>query len=86
MILATVIGTVVATHKCAGLEGVRFLLVQPEDETGKPSGGPVVAADAMQAGPADRVLVVLGREGTFALPVSKVPVDCVIVGHVDETG
>ena len=47
MQLAEVVGTVVATVKSDGLEGVRFLIVQPLDRNRKPKGRPVVAADAV---------------------------------------
>ena len=44
MQLAEVVGTVVASVKSEGLEGVRFLIVQPLDRYRKPQGRPVVAA------------------------------------------
>lgn len=46
MQLAEVIGTVVASVKADGLEGVRFLIVQPLDRDLVPRGFPVVAAVA----------------------------------------
>ena len=49
MQLAEVVGTVVATVKCEGLEGVKFLIVQPLDRDREPVGRPVVAADAVAA-------------------------------------
>ena len=52
MQLARVTGTVVASVKADGLEGVRFLLVQPLDRQQQPQGNPVVAADGVHmAGP-----------------------------------
>ena len=84
MELATVIGTVVATERSAGLEGVRFLIVQPLDRDRKPRGEPVVAADGVaMAGPGDLVYVVASREAALALPETFVPVDHAIVGIVD---
>ena len=47
MQLGRVTGTVVATDKVAGLEGVRFLIVQPLDKHEHPVGRPLVAADAV---------------------------------------
>ncbi|MCA1554429.1 MAG: EutN/CcmL family microcompartment protein, partial [Chloroflexi bacterium] len=38
MILARVIGTLVATVKYKGLEGVKFLIVQPLDRRLQPKG------------------------------------------------
>lgn len=84
MQLARVIGTVVATTKSAGLEGVRLLVVQPLDRHEQPSGTPVVAADAVHmAGPGELVYVVAAREAALALPEPFVPVDHAIVGIVD---
>ena len=85
MQLAKVIGTVVARQKCAGLEGVKFLIVQPLDKRQQPEGEPVVAADATaQAGPGHLVFVVGVREAALALPVKFVPVDHAIVGIIDQ--
>lgn len=84
MQLARVIGTVVATQKAAGLEGARFLLVQPLQRSGAPSGTPVVAADAVQmAGPGELVYIVAAREAALAMPEPFVPIDHAIVGIVD---
>jgi ethanolamine utilization protein EutN len=84
MQLARVIGTVVATVKSPGLEGVKLLIVQPLDARQRPDGIPVVAADAVHmAGPGELVYVVAAREAAQALPESFVPVDHAIVGIVD---
>ena len=80
-----VIGTLVSTRKYEGLEGVKFLVVQPLDEELAPAGEPVVAADATaQAGPGELVFMVASREGAQALPETFVPVDLAITGIVDE--
>jgi ethanolamine utilization protein EutN len=83
--LARVIGTVVATVKAAGLDGVKFLLIQPLDRRQEPKGDPVVAADAVHmAGPGELVYYVSAREAAVAMPNTFVPVDQAIVGIVDE--
>jgi ethanolamine utilization protein EutN len=83
--LARVIGTVVATTKYEGLEGVKFLAVQPLDRDGEPRGTPAVAADATaQAGPGHLVFVVGSREAAQAMPELFVPVDLAITGIVDD--
>ena len=85
MKLGRVIGTVVATHKVANLEGVKFLIVQPLDRDQRPSGEPVVAGDGVHmAGPGELVYVVGSREAAQAMPNPFVPVDHAIVGIVDE--
>ena len=84
MQLARVIGTVVATIKSPGLEGVKLLIVQPLDAQREPVGNPVVAADAVHmAGPGELVYVVAAREAALAMPEPFVPVDHAIVGIVD---
>jgi ethanolamine utilization protein EutN len=85
MHLARVIGTVVATQKYQGLEGVKLLIVQPLDKRERPKGEPVVAADGTaQAGPGELVFIVGSREAAQALPEKFVPVDHAIVGIVDQ--
>lgn len=84
MQLARVTGTVVASVKADGLEGVKFLVVQPLDRHERPVGSPVVAADAVHmAGPGELVYIVGAREASQALPNTFVPVDHAVVGIVD---
>jgi ethanolamine utilization protein EutN len=85
MQLATVIGTLVASQKYTGLEGIKLLIVQPLDRDQQPQGEPVVAADATaQAGPGELVFIIASREAALALPETFVPVDHAIVGIVDD--
>ncbi len=84
MQLGRVIGRVVSTEKTAGLEGVRFLIVQPLDKHEHPVGETIVAADAVDmAGTGELVYFVASREAAEALPERFVPVDHAIVGIVD---
>jgi ethanolamine utilization protein EutN len=84
MQLARVTGTVVATIKSPGLEGVKLLLIQPLDRQLQPVGGQVVAADAVHmAGLGELVYFVAAREAAEAMPNRFVPVDHAIVGIVD---
>ncbi len=83
MFLGRVIGTVVATRKVSGLEGIRLLVVQPVTETGVDRGGAVVAADTTQAGPGDLVHLTSSREAAMAMPETFVPVDHAIIAIVD---
>lgn len=85
MQLAEVTGTLVATVKYDGLEGVRLLIVQPLDRDRNPDGDMVVAADAVEmAGPGELVYIVGSREAALAMPEPFVPVDHAIVGIVDQ--
>lgn len=84
MHLGRVMGTVVASVKADGLDGVKFLLVQPLDKHQRDDGAPVVAADAVaMAGPGELVYYVAAREAAEALEERFVPVDHAIVGLVD---
>lgn len=85
MQLARVHGTVVATVKADGLEGIRFLIIQPLTKQQQPDGDMVVAADAVHmAGPGELVYFVGSREAAEAMPERFVPVDHAIVGIVDQ--
>jgi microcompartment protein CcmK/EutM len=84
MQLARVTGTLVASVKADGLEGVKFLIVQPLTRRLEPEGNPVVAADGVHmAGPGELVYVVSAREAAQSLPNTFVPVDHAVVGIVD---
>jgi ethanolamine utilization protein EutN len=85
MNLARVIGTVWCTVKDETLQGVRFLVLQPETERGRASGAPLVAADTASARPGDLVFFVRAREAAKALPGKFAPVDAAILGIVDGT-
>ena len=84
MQLGRVIGTVVATVKAPGLDGVRLLIVQPLTRALEPVGTAVVAADAVHmAGPGELVYIVGAREAAEAMEDRFAPVDHAIVGIVD---
>lgn len=84
MQLARVTGTLVASVKADGLDGVKFLIVQPLDRHERDEGKPVVAADGVHmAGLGELVYIVGAREASQALPNTFVPVDHAIVGIVD---
>ena len=84
MQLGRVTGTVVASVKVPGLEGVKLLVVQPLDRQQQPKGTAVIAADAVHmAGPGELVYFVAAREAAQAMPDTFVPVDHAIVGIVD---
>ncbi len=83
MYLGKVIGTVVCERKYEGLEGKRFLIVQPLDHKREKSGPPEVAVDTVSASPGTLVYLVGSREAALALDPWFVPVDSAIVGIVD---
>ena len=84
MILAKVIGYVVATQKESSHEGKKILLVQPLSIHEQPVGDPIVALDAVDAGVGDRVLAI--QEGFSAMTAvghTESPIDAAVIGVVD---
>jgi microcompartment protein CcmK/EutM len=84
MILARVVGTVVATRKDPRLEGKKLLVVKPVAPDGKDESGYVVSVDTVGAGTGERVIVVAGSSARLAEGCKDKPVDSAIVGIVDE--
>jgi ethanolamine utilization protein EutN len=84
MLIARVVGELVATHKHASHEGLKLLLVQPLNLDGTDRGDAVVAMDAVDAGVGDKVL--LATDG-FAAMTSvgrpNSPIDMAVIGFID---
>jgi len=78
-----VVGTVVATRKEAELEGLKLLIVKGCDFDGKPTGGSVVAADAVGAGLGEVVLYASGSSARQTKVTQNRPVDATIMAIVD---
>ena len=84
MLIAKVIGTIVATRKHARLVGSKIQIVQPLDREGLvPKGEPLVAVDAVGAGVGERVILVRGSGARKALHDDQCPVDATIIGIID---
>jgi ethanolamine utilization protein EutN len=83
MLLAKIVGTVVATRKDPRLVSNKLLLVRPVDPHGKIDGGYLVAIDTVDAGVGETVLVVSGSSARMASGLKDSPVDAAIVGIVD---
>ena len=85
MILARVVGNVVATQKNDRYEGGRILIVQPIGLSGQDEGGELLALDSVDAGAGETVIVV--REGWSASTASTgragAAIDAAIIGVVD---
>jgi len=84
MLIARVIGEVVATRKHVSHEGLKLLLVQPLNLDGSDRGDAVVAVDAVQAGIGERVLLTLEGFSAFSSvgrPVS--PIEMAVIGVID---
>jgi len=83
LILAKVVGTVVATRKDERLVSNKLLLVQPMEPDGAPRGNHIVAVDTVDSGAGETVLVVSGSSARMAGDLKDTPVDAAIVGIVD---
>jgi ethanolamine utilization protein EutN len=85
MILARVLGNVVATQKNARYQGARIMLVQPINPDGAARGASMLALDSVDAGEGDIVIVV--QEGWSASTASTgeagAAIDSAIIGVVD---
>ena len=83
MIIARVIGTVVATRKDERLSGAKLLLVRPITLQGEDESSYLVAIDTVGAGVREKVLVVSGSSARLAEGMKDRPVDAAIVGIID---
>jgi microcompartment protein CcmK/EutM len=83
MILARIVGTVVATRKDPRLEGKKLLVAKLISPQGKDEAGYVVAVDTVGAGFRETVLIVSGSSARMADGLKDTPVDAAIVGIVD---
>ena len=84
MLIAKIIGTLVATRKHERLVGSKIQIVQPLDHEGQvPKGDPFVAVDAVGAGVGERVIVVRGSGARQAVDNDQCPVDATIIGIID---
>jgi ethanolamine utilization protein EutN len=85
MKLGRVIGTLVATVKAEGMEGLKLLIVRPLSAELADEGDPFVATDASaQAGPGALVTYEASREAALLHHPRVIPVDHAIVGIVDQ--
>jgi ethanolamine utilization protein EutN len=84
VLLAKIVGTVVATRKDPKLVSSKLLVARPIDPKGKPEGSFLVAVDTVDAGVGETVLIVSGSSARMAAGMKDCPVDAVVVGIVDQ--
>ena len=85
MLIARVVGNVVATQKHRKFEGAKLMLVQPLTVDDAPRGPVLLAVDGVGAGVHEKVLIVIeGRAAGEVLGRKAAPVDAAIVGIVDQ--
>ena len=85
MVLARIVGTVVATRKDPRLVSTKLLLARPVDarDRSRFEGGYLVAVDTVDAGVGETVLIVSGSSARMASGMKDCPVDAAVVGIVD---
>jgi ethanolamine utilization protein EutN len=85
MVLARIVGTVVATRKDPRLVSNKLLLARPVDprDRNRLEGGYLVAIDTVDAGVGETVLIVSGSSARMASGMKDCPVDAAVVGIVD---
>jgi ethanolamine utilization protein EutN len=84
MLIARVIGDLVATQKHQSHEGRKLLMVQPLNLDGSERGNAVVALDSVDAGVGDRVLLTMeGYSAMTSVGRPDSPIDMAVVGVID---
>ena len=83
MLLAKVVGTVVATRKDPRLVSNKLMVVRGVDPRGQAEGNYLVAVDTVDAGVGETVLIVSGSSARMASGMKDCPIDAAIVGIVD---
>ena len=83
MILAKIVGTVVATRKDPRLVSNKLMVARAIDPRGQPDGHYLVAVDTVDAGVGETVLIVSGSSARMASGMKDCPVDAAIVGIID---
>jgi microcompartment protein CcmK/EutM len=83
VLLARIVGTVVATRKDPRLVSSKLLVVRPVDPKGKSDGNYFVAVDTVDAGVGETVLIVSGSSARMASGLKDCPVDAAIIGIID---
>lgn len=84
MILARVVGTVVATRKDPRLEGRKLLVLRHVSARGVDRDTYVIAVDTVGAGSGEKVIAVQGSSARMASGCKDSPVDTAVVGIVDK--
>ena len=84
MVVAKIVGTVVATRKDPRLVSTKLLIARPLDLRGKSEANYLVAVDTVDAGVGETVLIVSGSSARMAVGMKDCPVDAAVVGIVDE--
>ncbi len=84
MILGRIIGSVVSIIHHPVVEGRKLLVAERLDSSGRPTGGYIIAIDAIGAGQRETVLILdEGNGARQILDDDTAPVRSIVVGIVD---
>ena len=83
MLIARVVGRLVATVKQDTLSAVALQWIQPLTAAGVAVGRPIVAVDRVGVGPGEVVYYITSREAALTLDDPFAAVDAGIVGKID---
>jgi len=90
MFVAKVTGAVVSTEKVQTLVGSKLMIVEPyrleasSRDRLTTTGRTFIAIDTIGAGEGDYVLITQGSSARLTPETKDMPIDCVIVGIVDQ--
>ena len=90
MFIGRITGSLVATQKVDSMIGQKLLIVEPlrineKDQSDlQPTGRTFVTVDTVGAGEGEVVLCVQGSSARFTEQTKTLPIDCAIVGIVDD--
>lgn len=89
MFIARVTGNITATQKVREMNGQTLFIVEPlrvDEKSGTGligTGRTFIAVDAVGAGEGETVLIVQGSSARFTDDLKTLPIDCSIIGIVD---
>jgi ethanolamine utilization protein EutN len=83
MFIGEVVGTVVASHKTANMEGLSLRLVRKISPDTTPTSTYVVAVDVLGADTGECVLVTSGSPARQTKATDNRPIDAIIMAIVD---
>lgn len=86
MNLARVLGTIWATKRTEGMDGLPMQMIQRVDADLSPLGAPFAAVNTVGACEGEVVFYVTAYEACLPLPDPLVPVDASIIGIVEQIG
>ena len=83
MILAKVLGNIISTVIVDGIEGSKYMIVEPATPSGKAGKGSLIALDLVGSTTGEMVLVSQGSSVRQTEFTKDKPIDAVIMGIVD---